>query len=418
MRPYPKYKDSGVEWIGQVPEGWGCSLLKRYSKVTDGSHFSPKTVLEGRPYISVKDVDEQGINFKDCKQISEEDFEQLRKNGCSPEIGDVLLTKDGTIGRGVVVQKEWPEFVVLSSLGILTPSAKLESSYLLFYLLSGLNIQQMLRTIHGSALTRLTIEKINDLIICIPPYKEQTAIANYLDRKTAEIDRLVANKERLIELYKEEKTTVINQAVTKGLDPDAPMKPSSIDWLGDIPERWESKKIKYVAWLRSGNGITSDQIKDYGDYPVYGGNGLRGFSNSYTHDGSNVLIGRQGALCGNINYAYGKFWASEHAVVATFNGDYELVWFGELLRIMNLNQYSMSAAQPGLSVDNIKNLLIPVPPKAEQTAIVQHIETECSRLDAIIDKFKKQIELLKEYRTTLISEVVTGKIDVRGETLS
>jgi type I restriction enzyme S subunit len=203
--------------------------------------------------------------------------------------------------------------------------------------------------------------------------------------------------------------------VTKGLDPKVRTKPSGVEWLGNIPEHWEVKRLKYVATMKSGEGITSDQIKESGDYPVYGGNGLRGYSDLFTHEGDHVLIGRQGALCGNINYADGKFWASEHAIVCTLEKLYITRWFGELLSIMNLNQYSVSAAQPGLSIDNIKILQIPIPPLAEQIAIVAHIETEYSRLDTIIEKFKKQIELFKEYRTTLISEVVTGKIDVRDE---
>ncbi len=110
--------------------------------------------------------------------------------------------------------------------------------------------------------------------------------------------------------------------------------------------------MKYVADLRSGNNLTSEQIKQDGDYRVYGGNGLRGYYNDFTHDGGFVLIGRQGALCGNIHYAKNKFWATDHAVVVTRLGDYELTWLGELLRVMNLNQYSVAAAQPGLSVDS------------------------------------------------------------------
>src|ERR1700676_4599527 len=116
-----------------------------------------------------------------------------------------------------------------------------------------------------------------------------------------------------------------------------------------IPAHWTWKKIKYLASLRSGDTITSDSISDSGDYPVYGGNGIRGFTSSATHRGDYVLIGRQGALCGNINYASGEFWASEHAVVVDTRGRFNVRWLGEVLRSMNLNQYSQSAAQPGLS---------------------------------------------------------------------
>ncbi|WP_416638112.1 restriction endonuclease subunit S [Pseudomonas sp. OHS18] len=131
---------------------------------------------------------------------------------------------------------------------------------------------------------------------------------------------------------------------------------------GQYPRHWTSQKLKYVASLQSGEGITSDDISDVGEYPVYGGNGVRGYTSSYTHDGTYPLIGRQGALCGNINYASGKFWASEHAVVVSVHRNYVARWLGEVLRSMNLNQYSQSAAQPGISVEVIENLPIPVPP--------------------------------------------------------
>ncbi|HAB51236.1 MAG TPA: hypothetical protein DCE80_03510 [Ignavibacteriales bacterium] len=169
-----------------------------------------------------------------------------------------------------------------------------------------------------------------------------------------------------------------------------------------------------MAKLKSGESITSDNIREADEYAVYGGNGLRGYTSTYTHDGDYILIGRQGALCGNINYAFGKFFASEHAVVVTRFNDEHIFWLGELLRSMNLNQYSISAAQPGLSVERIQNLSIPYPQIDEQELIGKHIETETKRIDNTISKIEREIELLQEYRTALISEVVTGKIDVRN----
>ncbi len=247
----------------------------------------------------------------------------------------------------------------------------------------------------------------------LPSINEQKPIVAYLDRKTTEIDNLISKKQKLIELLKEERTAIINQAVTKGLNPDAPMKDSGIEWIGEVPEHWEVKRLKFISDFKSGNGITANLIKNDGEYAVYGGNGLRGYTSSYTHEGSYVLIGRQGALCGNINYADGKFWASEHAVVATSVSAYNLFWFGESLRTMNLNQYSQSAAQPGLSVDHIKNFFIPVPSPNEQDVIAAYLDHETTKIDQTISNIENQIDLLQEYRTTLISEVVTGKIDVR-----
>ena len=247
----------------------------------------------------------------------------------------------------------------------------------------------------------------------IPPRQEQDQIAVFIDRIDRRIRRYIRTKQKLIKLLEEQKKAIIHQAVTRGLDPNVRLKPSGVEWLGEVPEQWEIKRIKHLARLRSGDAITSLGINENGDYPVFGGNGLRGFTDKYTHQGEFVLIGRQGALCGNINYAQGLFWASEHAVVAHPIKPYNLFWFGELLRKMNLNQYSISAAQPGLAIERIQNLSLPVPPYEEQTAINKHIKSATSDLDCAISQSLREIFLLREYRTRLIADIVTGKLDLR-----
>jgi type I restriction enzyme S subunit len=184
-------------------------------------------------------------------------------------------------------------------------------------------------------------------------------------------------------------------------------KDSGVQWLGEVPEHWEVKRLSYLALLKSGESITSEQIAEGGDYPVYGGNGLRGNYSAYTHEGSFVLIGRQGALCGNINYATGRFWASEHAVVVNPLETIATRWLGELLYAMNLNQYSVSAAQPGLSVSQIGSLKIPVPPLPEQTVIADFLDRETGRIETLVAKKRRLITLLGEKRTALISRTVT-----------
>jgi len=185
-------------------------------------------------------------------------------------------------------------------------------------------------------------------------------------------------------------------------------------WLSTIPAHWQRKKLKYVASLKSGDSITSDEIADAGAYPVFGGNGIRGYSSTYTHCGNHVLIGRQGALCGNINYATGCFWASEHAIVAEMKEQAEVTWLGELLRSMNLNQYSQSAAQPGLAVDAIANLEIPVPPIREQRAIAAYLDRETARLDALMAAKERVLGLLAEKRRALITRAVTRGLELRA----
>jgi type I restriction enzyme S subunit len=180
-----------------------------------------------------------------------------------------------------------------------------------------------------------------------------------------------------------------------------------VEWLGPVPSHWEVLAIKRLASLQSGNGITAESISDEGDYPVYGGNGIRGFTDAFTHDGVYPIIGRQGALCGNVNYSKGKFWASEHAVVASPAHSLDARWLGETLRAMNLNQYSVSAAQPGLSVEVICNLLIPYPPHCEQQAIASFLNRETTKIDALIAEQQRLIELLQEKRQAVISHAVT-----------
>ncbi|RKG60824.1 restriction endonuclease subunit S [Corallococcus sp. AB011P] len=184
-------------------------------------------------------------------------------------------------------------------------------------------------------------------------------------------------------------------------------KDSGVPWLGEVPAHWEVCSLKRIVRMQSGDSITSEVIDETGEFPVYGGNGLRGYGSRFTHDGNFVLIGRQGALCGNINYAVGKFWASEHAIVVSPIKPVITKWLGELLRAMNLNQYSISAAQPGLSVDSIARLTTCVPSTQEQAAIANFLEREASKIDELVAEQQRLLELLNEKREAVISHAVT-----------
>lgn len=194
----------------------------------------------------------------------------------------------------------------------------------------------------------------------------------------------------------------------------APKRQSGLSWAPYVPAHWTIKKLAFLASLKSGDSITADDIKDDGPYPVYGGNGLRGYTERFTHEGEYPLIGRQGALCGNINYATGQFWASEHAVVVAPLEEISVRWLGELLRAMDLNQYSVSAAQPGLSVDTISALRVPIPPLSEQRAIADYLGRETARLDALVAAKERVLGLLAEKRRALITRAVTRGLDLHA----
>ena len=260
-----------------------------------------------------------------------------------------------------------------------------------------------------ATIQNVSAEKYANLWIPLPSIEEQELIADFLDHKTRQLDTLIAKKQQLIDKLNEKRIALITQAVTKGLDASVPMKDSGVEWLGEVPTHWEVMHLSHAVRMKSGENITSVQINPAGTYPVYGGNGIRGYSEDFTHTGKFVLIGRQGALCGNINYASGDFWASEHAIVVTPDRTLDLVWLGELLRAMNLNQYSVAAAQPGLSVEYLGRLKIPFPPHEEQAEIAQLIKKQSDFIAKQIGVTESAISKLQEYRTALITATVTGK---------
>lgn len=189
------------------------------------------------------------------------------------------------------------------------------------------------------------------------------------------------------------------------------MKPSHIDWCPMIPDHWEEKRIKDIAFLQSGNSITAMDFVEDGKFPVYGGNGLRGYTNTYTNEGDYVLIGRQGALCGNINYAHGKFYASEHAVVVYPKKEEITLWLGETLRTANLNRLSMTAAQPGLAVSTLNLQFIPFPPKDERIRIAKYLDKKLSEIDHQVSILTSKRDAYLRLKKSIINHAVTRGLD-------
>ena len=410
-KAYPNYKTSGVEWLGDVPEHWEVKKVGFLFSVQLGKMLQPDSASgndELVPYLKALHVQWEKINFDDLPEMwaSPNDVTKF-----SVKNGDLLVCEGGEVGRAAILNGFDKTAIIQNALHRVRSNTS--SVLFLMYVLESASNQKWFEILCNKAtIAHLTGEKFSALRIPSPTLPEQQAIATFLDRETGHIDALIAKKKRLLSLLAEQRTALISRAVTKGLTPFK-LKPSGVEWLGDVPEHWEVKRVKHIVFLRSGEGITTDDIDDTGDYPVYGGNGFRGYTSNFTHEGHYALIGRQGALCGNINYAIGKFWASEHAVVASPSKPHATIWLGELLRLMNLNQYSISAAQPGLAIDRIKELQIPVPPLPDQQAIAAFLDCETAKIDTLSAKVQKAIERLREYRTALISAAVTGKIDVR-----
>jgi type I restriction enzyme, S subunit len=199
--------------------------------------------------------------------------------------------------------------------------------------------------------------------------------------------------------------------VIHDLKPYPEYRDTGVPWLGKVPTHWKVRRLKTIASMKSGESITELSIEKAGFYPVYGGNGIRGYNPKYTHDGDYILVGRQGALCGNVHVVRGKFWASEHAVVAAPVGDYNVAWYASLLRAMNLNQYSVAAAQPGLAVERIQNLWAPVPTPTEQFAISRFLNYADRSIRRYTRAKQKLIALLNEQKQVIVHRAVTRGLD-------
>ncbi|MFD3934480.1 restriction endonuclease subunit S [Streptomyces sp. NPDC058611] len=242
---------------------------------------------------------------------------------------------------------------------------------------------------------RVTKTVLDATPVPLPSLDEQVRIADYLDRETGEIDAMVGKLGELSEKLEARRSAVIR---TELADPDF---------------RYPRVPLQCIAQIGSGDAISADEISDEGDVAVYGGNGLRGFTSSFNQNEDRVLIGRQGALCGNVHLAKAPFWASEHALVLhTYVSDLDLRWLAYATRDLELGRLSTAAAQPGITATGVGREVLPYPPPIGQKHIADHLDAVTARIDAMLTKVAELKALLIERRAALITDVVTGKKEV------
>lgn len=412
---YESYKDSGVQWLGEIPSHWAVKRLKFLlsEKLKYGANESAESEDKDQPrYIRITDIDESG-------NLREDTFKSLELEKAQEYLLDdldILLARSGaTVGKSYLHKKD--KVGVACYAGYLIRARFNQENYdpkFINLFLQSKAYWSWIESVNIQAtIQNVSAEKYNDFALSIPSLEEQNIIADFLDKRLAQVDALIAKQETLLEKLAEQREALISHAVTKGLNPDVELKDSGDVFFGKIPKHWKVIALHFIVRLISGDSITALDFVADGDYPVYGGNGFRGYIDRYTHQGNYVLIGRQGALCGNINFASGYFFATEHAVVVNPLIDLNYKWLGFLLMAMNLNQYSTTAAQPGISAEVIGRLKILLPEIEEQNQIADFIETELRDIEELENKAIVLKDKLKEYRSTLITQVVTGKIDVR-----
>lgn len=449
MRKYNSYKDSKTDAFSDIPVDWKVIRMKhlvdssKYYQIGDGDHGSIKPEMylfdSGIPYIRVQNLTWNGkLDFNGMVYISDEVQEKNLKSKLIPN--DILIAKTGaTIGKLAIIPDEIEQANTTSSVGKITVNqSRFNSKYVLFAMMSRQFTDQIwIEASQKSAQPGFNVDDLVLFQIAIPKtLEEQIAIADYLDRKTAEIDELIADKKRLLELYEEEKSTIINQAVTKGINPDAPMKDSGVEWLGEIPEHWDLKKIGYCGKIVRGGSPrpTGDPRYFFGDYihwitvkEVTNAVGKyvvdteeylteEGSKNSRIIEPETLLLSNSGATLGVPKISKIRGCINDGSVAfpelkSFLNRDYLYYFFVSHTDIYR--EQMAGNGQPNLNTEIIKSTFIPVPSTIEeQTAIVEFIEIETLKVDAKKAKTEKLIELLTEYRTALISEVVTGKIKV------
>jgi type I restriction enzyme S subunit len=418
MNRYPKYRPSGIEWIGEIPEHWSVSRIKSFVKSAVNGLWGEEPVGNDDDIVCVRvaDFDMDRLSVDDGN-LTVRNVLQKDRGGRMLRQGDLLIEKSGggqlqPVGR--VVRFNLPCMAVSSNFvsRLDVDENDMIPSFLLYCFKSLYDKRVNTRAIkQTTGIQNLDLEAYLNERIAVASENERVAIATYLDDKTRKIDTLIEKKQRLIELLKEQRTAVINQAVTKGINPNVKMKHSGIEWIGEIPKHWGVKRLKYVVEIRSGDGISPESILAEGVFPVFGGNGIMGYTDRFNNDRRDIIIGRVGAKCGNIHVASGEKWISDNALRVETPEDVDFM--GYLLTTMNLNNLANQNAQPLITGTMVRNQTVAVPPKEEQMQLVEEIKNHTSRVTETIDRAQKEINLLNEYRNALISEVVTGKIDVR-----
>jgi type I restriction enzyme S subunit len=405
LRPYPEYKDSGLPWLGWVPAHWDVRRNGRLFAQRNETGYGSLPILE----VSLK----TGVRVRDMDDLKRKQVMSDREKYKRAVKGDIaynmmrmwqgavgVAPEDGLVSPAYVVARPYPE------------AEPRYFSYLFRTDAYKNEVDGFSRGIVKDR-NRLYWEDFKRMPSCFPPPDEQKAIADFLDANAVKVRRFIRNRRRLIEVLNEQKQAIISRAVTRGLDPNAPLRPSSIDWLGDIPEHWELMSLRRILRVHSGDMIAAQDEKPEG-YPIYGGNGIRGFTDHWNTEGPIILLGRVGAKCGCVHLVEGRFWASEHALRVVLLAPVNLHFLALLLRAADLNRLAIRTAQPLINSTIVRTLDVALPPQDEQAEIANRVADEVRLIDQAIDTAEREIDLIREYRTRLIADVVTGKVDVRG----
>ena len=404
MKKYDEYKDSGVAWIGDVPKHWEVLHLKHsLDGLQDGTHGTYASVDVGKVLLSAKNVTEHGLIIGESERtISDIDYKEIVSNGF-PQQGDILLCCVGTLGRCCIFENPFP-IAFQRSVTFLRTNSLLSNRMLLYILRNKYIDTQFQLFAKTSAQSGVYMGDLKDFYIVVPPITEQAAISTYLDTHCAKIDNLISIQQKRIALLQELKQSVITHAVTKGLNP---MKPSGVEWIGEVPKHWEVMPFKRAMTIYNGSDYKHIQV-DVAGYPVIGSGGEFARASQYVYDGEVVLLGRKGIIDKPMYYN-GKFWTVDTMFYAIPKKHVNCKYLYYQALIIPFDRYATSTALPSMTQTDLNFNIIGLPPTVEQAAIASYLNHKCATIDTSIFNAQHQIELLQEYKQSLITEVVTGK---------
>lgn len=434
---YELYKDSGSQYINELPVYWKTSVIKYLvcTPITDGPHETPDFLEDGIPFISAEAIENGRINFNKKRDCISEEQHKIYSKKYKPQRNDVYVVKSGsTTGKVAIVDTD-EEFNIWSPLAAIRVNPEKNDPWFIFYALSSDLFQKQVSLFWSlGTQPNIGMSVLQKLKIPTPSLKEQQSIANFLDKETTRLDALIAKKQQLIETLKEKRIAVISQAVTKGLNPGVSMKDSGIEWLDIIPEHWNIIKLKWFSKIYSG-GTPDKNNEDFwedGTIPwTNSGTVNQGYittpsqyitkeafqssSAKWIPKGALVMaLAGQGKTKGMVAQLGIKTTCNQSmaAIIPDDRANPRYILYWLMINYQNIRNLGGGNQRDGLNLVMLGNIQCPIPPFEEQVKIVNKLDSEEVVFKNLSDNTQKAIDTLIEYKTALISAAVTGKIKV------
>lgn len=406
LRPYPAVKDSGVQWLGQVPKHWLLRRMKTVMRQRAEKGFPDEPLLAATQSKGVVRKEQ----YENRTVLALKDLHLLKR----VRRGDFVISLRSFQG-GIEYARE--QGIISPAYTVLYPASPDSHGFLAWLFKSKPFVGNLSLYVTGIRQGQnIDYEKLSRSDIPLPPLAEQAAIVRFLDYADRRIRRYIRAKQKLLKLLEEQKQALIHLAVTRGLDPNVRLKSSGVEWLGDVPEHWQLWRLRSLAHIKTGDRDTAHRV-DSGQYPFFVRSQTVERINSWAFDGEAVLTAGDGAGVAKVfHYVKGKF--DYHQRVYKLSGFREILgrfffeYFRATLKFEALAGNAKSTVD-SLRLPMLQNFPVLVPPKSEQAAIVASITEATGSIDSVIECTRLELSLLREFRTRLIADVVTGKVDVR-----